>query len=138
MLLSKIVKYTLEVVALYPSISVEMALKAMENAFSRDTTCDTATKSVLTRFCEFILNQSFIVFEERGYVGKFMGMTLSKAYETFFSANPELTFSQLSKAMYRNVIRENVRTNQGMTQLYKAAKREVCCMISNTEQFKLL
>ena len=67
-----------------------------------------------------------------------MGMTLSKAYETFIFAKPELPSSQPSKAMYRNVVRENVRNNRGMTQLYKAAKREVCCMISNTEQFKLL
>ena len=62
--------FTLDVVALYPSISVEMALKAMANAFSRDTKYDTATKSVLTHFCEFILKQSFVVFEEVGYVGK--------------------------------------------------------------------
>ena len=53
-----------------------------------------------------------------------MGMTLSKAYETFISAKPEPTFNQLSKATYRNVVRENVRSNRGMTQLYKAAKRE--------------
>ena len=62
--------FTLDVVALYPSISVDMALKAMENAFSRDTIYDTATKSVLTCFCEFILKQSFVVFEEVAYIGK--------------------------------------------------------------------
>ena len=62
--------FTLDVVALYPSISVDMALKSMEDAFSRDAIYDTATKSVVASFSEFILKQSFIVFEEVAYIGK--------------------------------------------------------------------
>ena len=73
-----------------------------------------------------------------GVEGSVYGYDTIEGLRNVYFRKPGLTFSQLSKATYRNVVRENVRTNPGMTQLYKAAKREVCCMISNTEQFKLL
>ena len=62
--------FTLDVVALYPSISVEMALGAMEDAFSLDSHWDSGTKDVVAVFSEFILKQSFIVFEQEVYIGK--------------------------------------------------------------------
>ena len=62
--------FTLDVVALYPSISVDMALKAMADAFSNDTQHNTSTKEAVSTFSEVILKNSFIVFDEAEYVGK--------------------------------------------------------------------
>ena len=49
--------FTLDVVALYPSISVEMALKAMDDAFREDKIHSLETKNVVSKFNDFILNQ---------------------------------------------------------------------------------
>ena len=62
--------FALDVVALYPSISVEMALEAMDDAFREDTIHSLETKNVVSKFSDFILNQSFVIFEEEAYVGK--------------------------------------------------------------------
>jgi len=61
--------FTLDVVALYPSISVEMALEAMDDAFREDTIHSLETKNVVSKFSDFILNQSFVIFEKEAYVG---------------------------------------------------------------------
>ncbi len=60
----------MDVVALYPSISVELALEAMADAFKEDTIHNITTKRVVSQLSEFILRQSFIVFEEEVYVNK--------------------------------------------------------------------
>ena len=62
--------FTLDVVALYPSISVDMALKAMDHAFDQDSTEDVSTKAAVRELSEFILRESFVVFENRVYKGK--------------------------------------------------------------------
>ena len=47
--------FTLDVVALYPSISVDMALKALKDAFMCDTTCPDNTKDAVLHFSDYIL-----------------------------------------------------------------------------------
>ena len=62
--------FTLDVVALYPSISKDMALKAMDHAMNLDIIEDNDTKMAVRKFSEFILNKSFVVFENKVYRGK--------------------------------------------------------------------
>ena len=57
-------------VALYPSISVDMALKAMAHAFEEDTLHPPKTKEAVQSFSELILKESFVVFEDNVYEAK--------------------------------------------------------------------
>ena len=58
--------FTLDVVSLYPSIRPEVALRALEHAF---TVCCTASdlRNTLRKFITLILEQSFITFEGKVY-----------------------------------------------------------------------
>ena len=60
----KVILFTFDVVALYPSICKDMALKAMDHAMEADK-----SKRAVRQFSEFILNESFVVFENKVYRG---------------------------------------------------------------------
>ena len=66
----KFLLFLLDVVGLYPSIDVKMALKAMDHCFMVDTVHDPRTKIAVRQFSEFILDESFVVFENKVYKGK--------------------------------------------------------------------
>ena len=53
----KFLLFTLDVVALYPSISVDMALKAMDHAFSCDSNHDEKTRAAVRELSEVILKE---------------------------------------------------------------------------------
>ena len=55
--------FTLDVVALYPSISVDMALKALKDAFMCDTTCPDNTKDAVLH--SFLTFGNVIIYETR-------------------------------------------------------------------------
>ena len=59
--------FTLDVVALYPSIPVDLALEAMDAALSKDSAVSAHTKTAVRRFSEFILKSSFVVFQDEIY-----------------------------------------------------------------------
>ena len=59
--------FTLDVVALYPSISVDMALKAMTDAFSNE---QSANSEAVFECSEYILRNSFVTFEGAVYETK--------------------------------------------------------------------
>ena len=56
--------FTLDVVQLYPSISVKMALQAMKDAFLQDQNIDCRTKAAVLEFSKLIFEKSFVVFQE--------------------------------------------------------------------------
>ena len=62
--------FTLDVVALYPSISIDVALEAMTHAFSLDNHHDSGTKEAVFTFSKYILNNSFVAFEDNVYEAK--------------------------------------------------------------------
>ena len=66
----KCLLFTLDVVALYPSICKDMALKAMDHAMEADSFENDDIKKAVRKFSEFILNESFVVFENKVYRGK--------------------------------------------------------------------
>lgn len=56
--------FTLDVVSLYPSISVEMALIAMKDAFMLDQNINSKVKFAVLEFSKLILEKSFVVFQD--------------------------------------------------------------------------
>ena len=61
---------TLDVEALYPSIDKNLALEAMKEAFSLDTTTSTNIKSALLNFTEVSLNEAFVTYRGKVYQPK--------------------------------------------------------------------
>ena len=61
---------TLDVEALYPSINKELALEAMREAFSLDSTTSEGTKSALLNFTKLSLEEAFVTFRGKVYQPK--------------------------------------------------------------------
>ncbi|KAL5271918.1 hypothetical protein ACHWQZ_G000194 [Mnemiopsis leidyi] len=57
-------------IALYPSIRPELALTALQDALSNDTTCNLKLKNVIHEFTDLIFSESFVTYQGEGYVNK--------------------------------------------------------------------
>ena len=63
----KILLATLDVEAIYPSINKELALEAMKEAFSLDSTTSAGTKEALLNFMKLSLDEAFVTFQGNVY-----------------------------------------------------------------------
>ncbi|KAL5253414.1 hypothetical protein ACHWQZ_G013260 [Mnemiopsis leidyi] len=62
--------FTLDVAALYPSIRPELALTALQDALSNDTTCNLELRNAIHEFTDLIFSESFVTYQGEGYVNK--------------------------------------------------------------------